>query len=717
MAVATIPGKRLDNRLLAALPAEEHERLLSQMDYVSLRLREVLHEPDDIIRYVYFPSDCVVSLVSNMESGATAAVSMIGNEGFVGLPVFLGGEKSFSQAVVQVKGTALRMKAGDFKDALTHSRALTDLLHLYTQAQLTQTSQIAACNCFHRIEERLARLLLLIHDRVGGDDLPLTQELLSHMLGVRRSGVTVAAGKLQEAELIGYMRGNIRILDRVSLEAASCECYEVIRAEFDRLLLVNLVGRITSAQMNISQPAPRRADERRSPEPNRAAVNRPESSHTEKRETERRQAGRRREDKEHAARLETLRDVNSRLLLAGIREQEARDEAEAANLAKDEFLATLSHELRTPLTAIVGWSRMLRTRRLDSVTSARALAIIERNAEAQVQLTEDLLNMSRIVAGKLRIDVGTIELGAVVGAAVDGARPEAEKKRLELRFVSDAEAVRVSGDGARLQQIVSNLLTNAIKFTPEGGSVMVRLERTRSHAQITVSDTGEGIFPEFLPHVFDRFRQADNTTTRTHGGLGLGLAIVRHLTELHGGTIRVESDGVGRGATFTVELPLASGDAQTGDAGDAGAARLESSPVESAATQFECAASLDGLRVLIVEDDSDTREVLVLMLKECKADVTAVTTAREAFKTIEKIKPHVILSDIGMPGEDGYELIRRLRSLSRARGGQIPAAAVTAYVSDGDRERALAAGYQVHLPKPIEPSRLVAVVAHLAGRI
>ena len=728
MAVATSPGGRLDNRLLAALPAEEYERFLPQLERVAVRTGDALHEPDVPISHVYFPVDSVVSLVSNMQSGATAAVGMIGNEGFVGLPVFLGGDKASNRAIVQIAGTAWRCKARAFKDAVAGEGALSDLLHRYTQAQLTQTSQTAACNCFHLVEERLARFLLSVHDRTAGDELPLTQDVISQMLGVRRSGITVAAGKLQEAELIAYTRGQIRILDRVSLEAASCECYEVTKAEFDRLLLADLAGKrnnpVTST--GYRQSAPRKPDARLHAEPRASAGisaarrdadernadrRNTDRRDADRRDAERRRAGRRQEDKEHAERLEMMRDVNTRLVLAGIREQEARDKAEAADRAKDEFLATLSHELRTPLTSMLGWTRMLRTRDFDKVTAARALAIIERNAEAQQRLIEDILNMSRIVAGKLRIDVAEVDLRSVVETAADGVRPTAEAQKVELRTRLDAEAVYVNGDAARLQQIVWNLLTNAIKFTPSNGSVEVRLTGSDSHARITVSDTGQGISPEFLPHVFDRFRQADNSSTRPHGGLGLGLAIVRHLTELHGGTIRAESPGEGSGATFTVELPLALDDIAADDSGH------DNSPLDNVATSFNCAASLDGLRVLIVEDESDTREVLVAMLENCKASVTAVSTVRGALDAIDEIKPHVILSDIGMPGEDGYELIRRLRARENGKGARIPAAALTAYASEDDRERALAAGYQVHLPKPIKPSRLVAVVAHLAGRI
>ena len=386
------------------------------------------------------------------------------------------------------------------------------------------------------------------------------------------------------------------------------------------------------------------------------------------------------------------------------------EEAERANRLKDEFLATVSHELRTPLTAIIGWSAMLRTNKLDASTSASALETIERNAKAQSQLIEDLMDVSRIITGKLRLDVQAVELAPVVEAAIVSLRPAADARGIKLRAVLDPHAGPVSGDPTRLQQVAWNLLSNAIKFTPKGGRVEVRLERIDSHVELVVSDTGQGIKPEFLPYVFDRFRQADGTTTRAHGGLGLGLAIVRHLVELHGGTVRVGSRGDGHGATFTVVLPLRvinrelSSDEERGH------------PKAVSGEPHECPPELDGLSVLVVDDEPDARLMLKMMLEQCGAEVKVVASAREAIEEIERLRPDVLVSDIGMPEEDGYSLMRRVRALPAGRGGQIPAAALTAYAGADDRKRALLAGFQAHIPKPVDPTELVAAVASLAGR-
>jgi PAS domain S-box-containing protein len=408
---------------------------------------------------------------------------------------------------------------------------------------------------------------------------------------------------------------------------------------------------------------------------------------------------------------EMLRDANSRLVEAAVREQEARAEAEEANRLKDEFLATLSHELRTPLTAILGWTHLLRSGRLDEESAARAVEIIERNADAQNRLIEDILDVSRVVTGKLALHVEPVEPAAVIEAAAEAVRPAAEAKRVELKIPASAEAVSVSVDAARLRQVVWNLLTNAVKFTPEGGKVEVRVERADSSVRIKVSDSGEGIDPEFLPYVFDRFRQADASTTRKRGGLGLGLAIVRHLVELHGGTVSAESEGPGRGATFTVTLPLAATGGQQGGPDDSRAPRVKRTPAPA-----ECPPSLSGLRVLVVDDEPDTLDFLVAVLESCKVEVTAASSAAEAFRLLREVKPDVLVSDIGMPGEDGYQLIRRVRRLEDGEGGRTPAVALTAYAREADRRKAIRAGFQAHMTKPLEPSELAEVVASLAGR-
>ncbi|MCA1632752.1 MAG: response regulator [Acidobacteria bacterium] len=404
-------------------------------------------------------------------------------------------------------------------------------------------------------------------------------------------------------------------------------------------------------------------------------------------------------------------EMNEQLLLSATRQHELTETAERANHLKDEFLATLSHELRTPLTAIVGWAEMLRDPRLDPVTSLRAAEVIRRNAQMQVQMVDDLLDVARIITGKLRMSVQPVDLGAIIIAAVDGLRPAAEAKEIRLQLQLDSPAGQVSGDPDRLQQVAWNLISNAIKFTPKAGRVLIRLERVESHVEMTVSDTGLGIAPEFLPHVFDRFRQADATTTRAFGGLGLGLAIVRQLVELHGGMVRVDSKGEGLGSTFTVSLPLMAVRSATSDTGSA-PERPEFKPPE-----FECPPELDGLRVLVVDDEADTCELLQFILEGCGARVKTASSAAAALEAVAEEAFDVLISDIGMPDEDGYSLIAKVRALGKERGGKIPAAAaLTAYAGEEARIRVLQSGFQIHVPKPISPSELVAVVANLAGR-
>jgi PAS domain S-box-containing protein len=393
--------------------------------------------------------------------------------------------------------------------------------------------------------------------------------------------------------------------------------------------------------------------------------------------------------------------------------QAARQSAEQANRLKDEFLATLSHELRTPLTSILGWSRMLTDGQLDAERTERALGSIERNARAQGRLIDDILDVSRIITGKLRLDVRPVDLAAVIEGAVESVRPAAEAKGIRLQRVLDTGPQVVSGDPERLQQVVWNLLSNAVKFTPKGGRVQVGLERVNSHVEIVVSDTGRGIAPDVLPHVFERFLQADSSTTRAHGGLGLGLAIVRHLAELHGGTVRAESEGEGQGATFTVDLPLMIVRAPR-RVEARNAERVQ--PTADRGEGLACPPELDGLHVLVVDDEEDARALLTTVLESCGARVTAVGSAREALDALGREKFDVLLSDIGMPEEDGYWLIKKVRKLTPERGGRTPAAALTAYAGARDRMRVLRSGYQIHVPKPVEPAELVAVVANLAGR-
>jgi PAS domain S-box-containing protein len=376
--------------------------------------------------------------------------------------------------------------------------------------------------------------------------------------------------------------------------------------------------------------------------------------------------------------------------------------------------AQTAQQLRTPLTAVVGWSRLLRTGKLDAENSARALEAIERNANLQTKLIDDLLDVSRIITGKLSLDRRPIEMTHVVSDAVNTVRPAADAKNITIETSLDAEAGPVLGDANRLQQVVWNLLTNAVKFTPKNGRIGVALRRVDSQIEISVSDSGEGINQEFLPYVFDRFRQADGKSTRSHSGLGLGLAIVRQLVELHGGTVYAHSDGPGRGAIFTMRLPALSIYLVPGR--ETGAlARSKKRGREELG--IECLPQLAGVRVLIVDDDSETREMLHAVLIQCAADVSTAASVAEALQEIKRRKPDVLVSDLGMPEQDGYELIRQLREMeSRSDRNPTPALALTAYAKAEDRVRALAGGFQVHLSKPVEPAEFVLVVANLAGR-
>ena len=399
-----------------------------------------------------------------------------------------------------------------------------------------------------------------------------------------------------------------------------------------------------------------------------------------------------------------------------IREQEARAASEAslraaesANRLKDEFLATLSHELRSPLNAILGWIQLLNTRKFDEATTTRAMETIERSARSQSQLVEDLLDVSRIIQGKLRLKIRPVDLVKVIDAAIETVRPAAEAKAIQLQTVLDPATGLIAGDFDRLQQIVWNLLSNAIKFTPKDGRVQIGLKRTNSHVEIAIADTGQGINPDFVPYVFDRFRQADSSSTRPFNGLGLGLAIVRHLVELHGGTVRAESKGEGQGATFTVKLPSIPVNIEVNNP-----ERLH--PTISSGMPFDSAPSLDGLRVIVVDDEVDSREFIIAALEQCGAQVTGVGSAQEAIEAVSQLKADVLVSDIGMPGEDGYSLIRKVRALRAEQGGQIPAVALTAYARAEDRTKAIAQGFQMHIPKPVEPVELATVVGSLAGR-
>ena len=390
------------------------------------------------------------------------------------------------------------------------------------------------------------------------------------------------------------------------------------------------------------------------------------------------------------------------------REKEARLEAEAANRLKDEFLSTLSHELRTPLTAIVGWSDLLLHDEVAPHKRREAIETIARNANSQGQLINDLLEVSRIITGKLRLEFAECEPESVIQAAVEAVRPTAEAKGVKLQILLEPDSGSVFGDHERLQQIVWNLLSNAVKFTPHGGLVQVRLQRIESQVEIVVADTGVGINPEFLPHVFERFRQADGSTTRNYGGLGLGLAIVRHLVELHGGTVSVESAGENRGTTFSVRLP-----AMVTASQEFSVTELMEEPA-TVIDSRERKQPLGGLRVLVVDDEFDARTLLTTMLEGSGAQVLAVASAAEALDSMESWKPNVLIADIGMPVEDGYGLIRKVRALPNERGGLTPALALTAYARDDDRKRALSEGYQMHLAKPVDRIELATAITNLS---
>ena len=387
-------------------------------------------------------------------------------------------------------------------------------------------------------------------------------------------------------------------------------------------------------------------------------------------------------------------------------------ELEDANRIKDEFLATMSHELRTPLTSILGWARLLDSNRLSEKEKVRAVHVIQRNAEAQSKLIEDLLDVSRIITGKLNFEFQPVSFASITEGVVNSLAPAFDAKQLQLETTIDPAAGPILGDPARLQQIVTNLLSNAIKFTPHGGKIGVYVDRRNSHVRLTVTDTGVGIAAEHLPHIFERFRQVDSSNVRAHGGLGLGLAIVDYLVRQQSGIISVESAGVGKGATFTVEFPLTASEVIGGDIGPVNVfSGAEKKMLENA--EFLTDLKLKNRRILVVEDDLDTQELLKTVLERHGAQVTSVDSAADALKEIARQKPDAIISDIGMAGESGYELIRTIRSLGAEEGGHIPAIALTAYAGAADRRRALLAGFQTHLAKPVEPEDLVAVIHSL----
>ena len=407
-----------------------------------------------------------------------------------------------------------------------------------------------------------------------------------------------------------------------------------------------------------------------------------------------------------------IREVNERLVVATLHAQTMAEDAERANRLKDEFLATVSHELRTPLNAVLGWASMLSSMQLPPDRAKEGAATIERNAAALVRIIDDLLDVSRTLAGNFHLEAQLVDPAAVVQTAVESVRPLAVSKDLQLTLRSSVrpdDAVR--GDAGRLEQVISNLLTNAIKFTPEGGRVDVFVEGSKEYVQVRVVDSGQGISQQFLPHVFDRFRQADGATTRRHAGLGLGLAIVRQLVELHGGTVHAESEGEGHGATFRVRLPIATAVATSTETVVADEAAI-TAPVPSAASSV-----LENLRIVVVDDDPDGRILTSLILTEAGARVRSVATVREALQVLESDQADALVSDIGLPDEDGYSLIREIRRREAEHGGFLPALALTGYARPEDRTRSLTEGFQAYISKPVDPENLTAAIAVMTHQL
>ncbi|MHC5938095.1 PAS domain-containing hybrid sensor histidine kinase/response regulator [Nostoc sp.] len=374
-------------------------------------------------------------------------------------------------------------------------------------------------------------------------------------------------------------------------------------------------------------------------------------------------------------------------------------QAQEANRIKEEFLAIVSHELRTPLNSMLGWVQVIRNRKSDEATTSKALETIERNAKLQRKLIEDILDISRIVQGQVRLNIRKVNLIPIIQAAIETVHPTSEIKDIQVEYNFDSSVGQIMGDAERLQQVVWNLLSNAVKFTPSGGRVEVNLEQVNSKAQITVSDTGKGISADFLPCIFERFRQADSTTTRADSGLGLGLAIVNHLVEMHSGTVYAVSEGEGQGATFTVLLPLVEPQVEQ--------------LIKESEVKVDNFSPLDGLQILVVDDNADTRELIAFIFEQSGAQVTAVSSVGEALEAVVRLKLDVLVSDIGMPDEDGYSLIRKVRAQEAEQGEKIRAVALTAFARDEERRLALQAGFHVHVSKPIEPDELVTVVANL----
>jgi signal transduction histidine kinase len=507
-----------ENRLLLLLGGGGMRAELQPLVPVDLSAREVLQQPGMPALYAYFPVTAVVSLMSTMESGASTEVALVGREGAIGLGDALGAVESPTSASVQVSGTALRMPAEALKAARRAHRAIGRVLDLYTEARLIQVAQTAACNRLHTVDARLARWLLAMHDRVEADEFVVAQECIAEVLGVHRPTVSAAIQRFHEQRALARRGRAIVIADRWKLESLACECHRVLEATFERVF-----GRGADVE--------------------ELWRGRPASPAHEA-------------DPDMPASLVAMRDIAGRLLVATIREQEAREAAEEANRSKDQFLAMVSHELRAPLNAILGWCGILKA---NEQARERGLSIIERNARAQPKLVGDLLDAARVTSATLTIDPRPVSLAELVGGAVDTIQPAADDKAVRLHVSAADEALPpLVGDADRLRQVLLNVLTNSLKFTGSGGSIDVQVGSRAGRARVTVHDSGRGISRALLPQVFDRFRRG-SARDPSHQGLGLGLAISRAIVELHGGTIEIDSPGENQGTTCTIELPLASG--------------------------------------------------------------------------------------------------------------------------------------------------------------
>jgi signal transduction histidine kinase len=514
------------------------------------------------------------------------------------------------------------------------------------------------------------------------DDSPLETEFAKRVLAEQHEVRTFGDGPTVLEQLASGDKPDVLVLDWHMPEMSGLEMCRFLRENYDEVSLPILVLTATGGQDDLLEGLAAGANDFVIKEFDPAEL---------------------------LARVGTLvrgKSLHERLKLTELATRRAREAAEQANLAKDVFLATVSHELRTPLNAILGWARLLNDNEIDTPTLKRGLATIERNARIQVQLIEDILDTTRAISGKLQLELSSFDLVSLIRSAVDSIKPSADAKRLRLE-VELAPVCRMRGDADRLQQTILNLMSNAIKFTPEMGVVRIALHANESDIVVRVSDSGIGIAPHFLPLVFDQFRQQDDSVSRRHSGLGLGLALVKHIVLAHGGTVRAESEGLGRGATFTLSLPAGEARAVGGDSD-------RPSPPPPAPVERLPTGRLAGLHILVVEDDQDARELLVVLLEQQGARVDAAGSCAEALATLERTTPHLMLSDIGLPNADGYELIRAVRQREQGGSVRLPAIALTAYARREDRRLAFEAGFQAHVAKPVEPVELIGVVAELA---